>query len=67
MIALHSPTVNESSLHQKNTGPTLEFKAFRSAAATLAGIEVAYMIPKQRLQSNHISRFTQFVISCITA
>ncbi|PHR89706.1 MAG: IS6 family transposase [Blastopirellula sp.] len=45
---------------KKITHPTLGFKAFRSAAATLAGIEVAHMIRKQQIQSNHMSPFEQF-------
>ena len=42
------------------TQPTLGFKAFQSAAATLAGIEVAHMIRKQQFQTNHTSPFKQF-------
>jgi putative transposase len=45
---------------KKITRPTLGFKAYHSAAATLAGIEVAHMIRKQQLQSNHVSPFKQF-------
>jgi len=45
---------------KKITRPALGFKAFHSAAATLAGIEVAHMIRKQQFQSNHISPFKQF-------
>jgi putative transposase len=46
---------------KKITRPTLGFKAFHSAAATLAGIEVAHMIRKQQLKSKHTSPFEQFV------
>ncbi len=42
------------------TRPTLGFKAFHSAATTLAGIEVAHMIRKQQFQNNHASPFKQF-------
>ena len=42
------------------TRPTLGFKAFHSAAATLAGIEIAHMIRKKQFQSNHASPFVQF-------
>lgn len=45
---------------KKITRPTLGFKAFHSAAATLAGIEVAHMIRKQQFQSKHTSPFEQF-------
>lgn len=48
---------------KKITRPTLGFKTFHSAhsaAATLAGIEVAHMIRKQQFQSNHTSPFKQF-------
>ncbi len=45
---------------KKITRPTLGFKAFHSATATLAGIEVAHMIRKQQFQSNHTSPFKQF-------
>ena len=45
---------------KKITRSTLGFKAFHSAAATLAGIEVAHMIRKKQFQSNHISPFKQF-------
>ena len=42
------------------TRPMLGFKAFHSAAATLAGIEVAHMIRKEQLGQNEVSPFTQF-------
>jgi putative transposase len=45
---------------KKITRPNLGFKAFHSATATLAGIEVAHMIRKQQFQSNHSSPFKQF-------
>ncbi|MGR3663067.1 MAG: IS6 family transposase [Paracoccaceae bacterium] len=45
---------------KKTTRPTLGFKAFHSAAATLAGIEVAHMIRKKQIQTNHTSPFKQF-------
>ncbi len=45
---------------KKVTRPMLGFKAFHSATATLAGIEVAHMIRKKQFQSNHISPFKQF-------
>lgn len=45
---------------KKITRPTLGFKAFHSAVATLAGIEVVHMIRKQQFQSNHTSLFKQF-------
>ena len=45
---------------KKITRPTLGFKAFHSAAATLAGIEVAHMIRKKQFQPNNMSPFKQF-------
>jgi putative transposase len=45
---------------KKITRPMLGFKAFYSAAATLTGIEVAYMIRKGQLGQNGMSRFKQF-------
>ena len=45
---------------KKITRPMLGFKAFHSAAATLAGIEAAHMIRKKQFQSNHMSPFKQF-------
>ncbi|MBL4767925.1 MAG: DDE-type integrase/transposase/recombinase [Rhodobacteraceae bacterium] len=46
---------------KKITRPTLDYKAFYSATATLAGIEVTHMIRKQQFQSNHSSPYKQFV------
>ena len=45
---------------KKNTRPTLGFKAFHSAAATLAGIEVAHMIRKKQIHTNCASPFQTF-------
>lgn len=45
---------------KKLTRPMLGLKAFHSAVATLAGIEVAHMIRKQQFLSNHTSPFKQF-------
>ncbi|NVO56651.1 IS6 family transposase [Rhodobacteraceae bacterium B1Z28] len=42
---------------KKITRPMLGFKAFYSAAATLAGIEVAHMIRKGQLSQNGVSPF----------
>lgn len=42
------------------TRPMLGFKAFHSAAATLAGIETAHMIRKGQLAQTGISAFKQF-------
>jgi len=42
------------------TRPMLGFKAFHSAAATLAGIEVAHMIRKGQLGQKGVSPFKQF-------
>ena len=50
---------------KKITRPTLGFKAFHSAAATLAGIEVAHMIRKKQIHTNHASPFETF--ACLAA
>ena len=42
------------------TGPMMGFKAFHSAAATIAGIEVAHMIRKGQFAANHLSAFQRF-------
>lgn len=42
------------------TRPTLGFKAFHSAAATLAGIETAHMIRKGQIALNGKTGFQQF-------
>ncbi|KKM14331.1 hypothetical protein LCGC14_1707190 [marine sediment metagenome] len=40
--------------------PMMGFKAFHSAAATIAGIEVAHMIRKDQFAENGITAFQQF-------
>ncbi len=42
------------------TGPMTGFKAFHSAAATIAGIEIAQMIRKEQFAANGIAAFQQF-------
>ena len=42
------------------TGPTLGFKAFHSASATLAGIEAAHMIRKGQFNTKGLTAFQQF-------
>ena len=42
------------------TVPMLGFKAFHSASATIAGIEVAHMICKGQFAANGLSAFQQF-------
>ena len=42
------------------TAPMLGFKAFHSAAATIAGIETAHMIRKGQFGANGCSAFQQF-------
>ena len=37
------------------------FKAFRSASATLVGIETAYMISKGQLANNQLPEHQQFI------
>ena len=41
------------------TGPMLGFKAFHSATATIAGIEVAHMIRKKQFAANGTAAFQQ--------
>lgn len=43
------------------TAPMMGFKAFHSAAATIAGIETAHMIRKGQFGENSLSAFQQFV------
>ena len=43
------------------TGPMMGFKAFHSAAATIAGIETVHMIRKGQFQTNGLTAFPQFV------
>jgi len=38
------------------------FKAFHSAAATIAGIEVSQMIRKRQLAANDLPAFQQFAM-----
>jgi len=45
---------------KKITRPTRGFKAFHSAAATLAGMEVTHMIRKKQIPTNHASPFESF-------
>ena len=45
---------------KKTTGPMKTFKSFNSAAATLAGIEVAHMIRKRQFQRPGLTGFEQF-------
>jgi len=44
------------------TGPMMGFKAFHSAAATIAGIEVDHMIRKRQLAANDLPAFQQFAV-----
>jgi len=44
------------------TGPIMGFKAFHSATATIAGIEVAHMIRKGQFAANGLSPFQQFAV-----
>ncbi|MFV0302174.1 MAG: DDE-type integrase/transposase/recombinase, partial [Paracoccus sp. (in: a-proteobacteria)] len=45
---------------KRMTRPMLGFKAFHSAAATLAGIETAHMIRKGQLSTGGKTAFQQF-------
>ena len=44
------------------TGPMMGFKAFHSATATNAGVEVAHMIQKHQFKANGLSAFQQFAM-----
>jgi putative transposase len=46
---------------KKITGPMLGFKAFRSAQATLDGIETAHMIRKGQLAGRTLPAHRQFI------
>jgi putative transposase len=46
---------------KKLTKPMLGFKAFHSAQATLAGIEVAHTIRKKQLSQNGTPAYQQFI------
>jgi putative transposase len=46
---------------KKITRPMLEFKAFHSASATLAGIETAHMIRKGQLCDQSLPAHQQFM------
>ncbi|OSP53478.1 IS6 family transposase [Pseudoruegeria sp. SK021] len=45
---------------KRETGPLQGFKAFHSAAATIAGIETAHMIWKEQFGSNGLTGTPQF-------
>ena len=45
---------------KKITRPMMGFKAFHSAQSTIAGIEVAHMIRKSQITSNHKTGFQIF-------
>jgi putative transposase len=57
---LNNITEQDHRFIKKITRPTLGFKAFHSATATLAGIKVAHMIRKKQFQTNHTSPFKPF-------
>jgi len=42
--------------------PMMGFKAFHSATAAIAGIEVAHMIRKRQFEANDLSAFQQFAV-----
>lgn len=45
---------------ERITAPIMGFKAFHSAAATIAGIETAHMIRKGQFPANRLTAFQQF-------
>ena len=46
---------------KKITKPMMNFKAFHSANATLAGIELAHMIRKKQFKNTDLSDYHQFL------
>ena len=46
---------------KKITKPMMNFKAFHSASATLAGIELAHMIRKKQFKNTDLSDYHQFL------
>ncbi|SCN47049.1 transposase IS2020, hypothetical [methanotrophic endosymbiont of Bathymodiolus azoricus (Menez Gwen)] len=46
---------------KKITKPMMEFKAFHSAQATIAGIEAAHMIRKGQLSEENMPAYKQFM------
>ncbi len=48
------------SLYQADYRPDDGFKAFHSAAATIAGIEAAHMIRKRKIPANGATAFQTF-------
>lgn len=44
------------------TGPMMGFKAFHSAAATIAGTETAHMIRKGQFGADGLTAFQQFAV-----
>jgi putative transposase len=46
---------------KKITKPMMNFKAFHSASATLAGIELAHIIRKKQFKSPELSGYHQFL------
>jgi len=60
MLSERGDTAAADWFFKRITQPMLGFKAFHSAAATLAGIEVAHMIRKAQLGQAGVSLFMQF-------
>ena len=46
---------------KKITKPMMVLKAFRSASATLVGIETAHMISKGQFANNQLPAYQQFI------
>ena len=58
--SLNNTVEQDHRFFKRITRPMPGFKAFHSAAATLAGIETAHMIRKGQLAPKRISAFKQF-------
>jgi putative transposase len=50
---------------KKITKPMMVLKAFRSASATLVGIETAHMISKGQFANNQLSEHQQFIVLAV--
>ncbi len=58
---LHNLVEQDHRFIKKITGPMLGFKTFRSAQATLDGIETAHMIRKGQLSGKILPAYQQFI------
>lgn len=57
---LNNIVVQDHRFIKRITSPMMGFKAFHSAAATIAGIKVAHMVRKGQIPANGASAFQTF-------